>query len=235
MSLNKLIAMQAAAKAKPESGDSRDPLPAGVTAQPEPGFGKANAPAESASAPTPSRKLPFANLGNKPTPKPAESPAPAKPRDPLSLDNLGSFDLSNVDEPEVVDSDEFVGFVDEIEATAPDRELPIDMTPEMTGFVDSLNAMYFVLNDTDMFAQSIRQIMMELQENPEYEKLISDQDVHVMIRAMRNTMGLAKIRKQAKQRKTGSAKTRTPSKKQALLDKAMSAALGVSGMGIEID
>jgi hypothetical protein len=128
--------------------------------------------------------------------------------------------------------------VDEIEATAPDRELPEDITPDMEGFVESLNAMYLVLNDTDMFAQSIRQIMMELQENPEYEKLISDQDVHVMIRAMRNTMGLAKIRKQAKQRKGGTGtKARAPSKKQAMLDKALKAAMGVAGagMGIEVD
>ena len=154
--------------------------------------------------------------------------APTKPKESLSLDNLGSFDLSDADEPEV--SEEFAGFFDEIEATAPDRELPEDMTPDMEAFVENLNSIYLILNDSDMFAQSIRTIMMELQENPEYEKLISDQDVHVMIRAMRNTMGLARIRKQQKSRKPGVSKSRAPSKKQALMDKA----LGLS-IGIEID
>lgn len=225
MSLSKLIAMQAAAK-KPDSGDSPSP-PVDGTAVRESESETANAPAESAPAPTP-KKLPFANL-NKSTPKPEPTPAPKpaeKSKDPLSLDNLGSFDLSDVDEPEAA-TDEFVGFVDEIEATAPDRELPEDLSPEMAGFVESLDSMYLVLNDSDMFAQSIRQIMMELQENPEYEKLVSDQDVHVMIRAMRNTMGLAKIRKQAKSRKTGTTKARAPSKKQALLDKALSLSIGM--------
>jgi hypothetical protein len=76
--------------------------------------------------------------------------------------------------------------------------------------------------------------MMELQENPEYEKLVSDTDVHVMIRAMRNTMGLARVRKQAKQRKANTGtKARTPSKKQALMDKALSLSIGIPGMDVD--
>ena len=47
--------------------------------------------------------------------------------------------------------------------------------------------------------------MQELQDNPEYIKLVSDHDVHTMIGSIRNVMGLTKIKKTeaAAKRKTG--------------------------------
>lgn len=97
------------------------------------------------------------------------------------------------------------GFEDEIEATAPERALAPDLTVQQTQFIESLDGIYPVLHDPELFGQAVRMIMLELQENPEYIKLVQDQDVHTMIRGMRNTMGLAKIRKQEKSRKTGGA------------------------------
>lgn len=118
------------------------------------------------------------------------------------MDDLAGFDESITP---VIESREAgqVAFLDEIEATAPDRDLPADLKSQQLMFVEQLDGIYQVLNDPEMFGQSVRVIMMELQENPEYIKLISDTDVHTMIRAMRNTMGLAKIKKQSKQRKAG--------------------------------
>lgn len=233
MSLSRLIEMQKAAKETAANGTGTEslvtptPIPAGgdVVRQES---GAENNPSE---APTPApKRLPFGNVGSKPKPvTPAPAPAPVAKKEPLSLDNLGSFDLGSIEESEPDDGDiEFSGFHDEIDATALDRELPEDMTPEMLGFVESLDGIYLILNDSEMFGQQIRMIMMELQENPEYTKLISDTDVHVMIRAMRNTMGLARVKKQAKQRKTGTGKTRAPSKKQALMDKALALTTGIS-------
>lgn len=176
-------------------------------------------------------KLPFGQK-SKPTeptePKATRTPVSAPASVDFDLDNLGSVDMSLVTEVETGDEvSDFSGFIDEIEATAPDRELPEDATAGMRDFVENLDSIYLILNDTEMFGQSVRTIMMELQENPEYEKLISDTDVHVMIRAMRNTMGLARVKKQSKQRKVASGKTRTPSKKQALMDKALGLSIGM--------
>lgn len=141
----------------------------------------------------------------------------------FSLDDIAKLDESSAPVVERSGS----GFDDEIEATAPDRELPAELTSQQLGFVESLDGMYQVLNDPEMFGQTVRMIMMELQENPEYEKLISDQDVHTMIRAMRNTMGLARIKKQEKSRK---AKGTTAAKKRgALTDDVMSLLDGVAG------
>lgn len=132
----------------------------------------------------------------------------------FSLDDLAGFDETVVPVVEREGS----GFPDEIEATAPDRNLPDDLTASQLSFVESLDGIYQVLNDPEMFGQSVRIIMMELQENPEYKRLISDQDVHTMIRAMRNTMGLAKIKKQEKSRKTT---TTSRAKKSQIDDKHM--------------
>ena len=131
-------------------------------------------------------------------PKPIESSEPAE----FTLDQLAAMDASDIAPVETRDS-QLVGsgYEDEIEATAPDRDLPDDLVAEQLAFVESLNGIYGVLHDADMFGQSVRLIMIELQENPEYERLLSDSDVHVMIRGMRRTMGLARVRKQEKSRK----------------------------------
>lgn len=139
------------------------------------------------------------------------------------------FDLADIagfDETVAPPIHQASGFDDEIEATAPDRDLPADMTSQQMMFVESLDSIYQVLNDPELFAQSVRMIMLELQENPEYIKLISDQDVHTMIRAMRNTMGLAKIKKQEKTRK---AKGTTAAKKRGTIDADAMALLDALG------
>lgn len=232
MSLNRLLEMQRAKQsesAAPASIPSASPFkePAVDAAPQESGTDEAIAPAESAPAPAPNpKRLPFGNNAPKPA-TPAPTPKPKAEKVEFDLDNMANFDLSSVDEVESPDPAEFSGFFDEIEATAPDRDLSPDLTPGQLGFVESLDSIYLILNDSDMFAQSVRTIMMELQENPEYLQLVSDTDVHVMIRAMRNTMGLARIRKQQKQRKTGTGKSRAPSKKQALMDKALGLSIGM--------
>lgn len=145
----------------------------------------------------------------------------------FSLDDIAALDEQST--PVVVSRErDGSGFDDEIEATAPDRDLPEDVTPQMIGFVEQLDNIYQVLNDPDMFSQSIRILMMELQENPEYEKLVSDQDVHTMIRAMRNTMGLAKIRKQEKSK---TAKRSTAAKKKGAVTDDVMGVLDSLGFG----
>src|SRR3546814_1170370 len=66
-----------------------------------------------------------------------------------------------------------------------------------------------------MLGQSIRSVMQELQENKEFIQLVSDHDIHTMIKAIRNVMGVAKIRKEEKssKRKTGGAKRTASSKR----------------------
>lgn len=131
--------------------------------------------------------------------------------DELDLSALASLDTSEIPLSEGRQSSA-MQFPDEIEATAPVRELPEDLTAQQTTFVESLDTIYSVLHDPDMLGQSIRMVMQELQENPEYTKLISDHDVHTMIKSIRNVMGITKIRKEEK-------KTRAPAKKSSATSK----------------
>lgn len=144
----------------------------------------------------------------------------------FGLADLARLDVSDTPVVESRDNQTRSWFEDEIEATAPDRALDSDLTPQQLSFVEVLDSIYSVVNDPEMFGQSVRMVMHELQENPEYEKLIADQDIHTMIRGMRNTMGLARIRKQEKSRKAGGKKAQGKAaqdldKNMALLDSLM--------------
>src|SRR3546814_8082446 len=46
-------------------------------------------------------------------------------------------------------------------------------------------------------------LLDELQENKEFIQLVSDHDIHTMIKAIRNVMGVAKIRKRSEERRVG--------------------------------
>jgi len=146
----------------------------------------------------------------------------------FSLDDLAGLEASSVAEST---QEESLGesFEDEIEASAPDRALPEDLTDEMKAFVDSLDGVYQVLHDPDMFGQSVRMIMIELQENSEYDQLLADEDIHVMIRGMRRTMGLARVNKQSKKR--GAATKKNARKKAGVSDDAMALLDGLMGGG----
>lgn len=112
-------------------------------------------------------------------------------------------------------------FPDLIDVQLPERDLPVDITVEGLAFVDQLNVIYSVLHDGELFGQVIRQIMQELQEHPEYIQMIADEDSHVMIRGLRESMGLAQIKKAEKKRTSPNPNAKKPSKVReidALLD-----------------
>lgn len=171
------------------------------------------------------------------TPVPTKTPASAKPKPAPKAIDSGEFSLEdlasmNASEIEAESSKyEDSGFDDEIEATAPDRDLPPDLTAEQLAFVESLDGIYAVLHDPEMFGQTVRMIMIELQENQEYERLLSDPDIHTMIRGMRRTMGLARVRKQEKSRKAGTNKNAR--KKAGVSDDAMALLNKLMGGGDE--
>lgn len=237
MSLKNLIALQKQKQVATESNGPAPallPTPAGAESEAE-----SNEAAQVASPPESAKPkglgLNLVGKGNSkpanpekfPSHRPKPKPAVSDSGD-FSLEDLAAMDASAIDEVSASDSYESE-FPDEIEATAPDRELPADLTAEQISFVESLDGIYGVLHDSEMFGQAVRMIMIELQENQEYEKLLSDSDVHTMIRGMRRTMGLARVRKQEKSRK---AKTNTNARKKAgVSDDAMALLNGLMGGG----
>lgn len=99
-------------------------------------------------------------------------------------------------------------FDDETPATAPTRELPDDLDASHLQFVELIDNVYGLLHDTELLANVIKSIMTELQTHPQYMKLVSPTDVRTWVRAMRNGMGLARVKKQEKKEKTSTRKTK---------------------------
>lgn len=118
-----------------------------------------------------------------------------------TLDQLGDV------EP-VRDEPSRASFPDETPASAPTRELPDDISEAAKNFVQTIDGIYEIIHDSELLANVIPNIMIELQQNPQYIKLVVKQDIHTWVRAMRDGMGLARIKKTESKarRKAGSSK-----------------------------
>lgn len=98
------------------------------------------------------------------------------------------------------------GYADETPATAPTRELPEGITKEELNFIDTVDSIYNILHDPDLLGGVVRNILIELKSHPEYMKLVAPEDVRQWVRGMRESMGLARIKKtEAKAKRSGGA------------------------------
>lgn len=104
-------------------------------------------------------------------------------------------------------------FADEIPADAPLRTLPpgVEVDPQMQAFINSLDAVYRAIHEPELLGGVVRGIMIELDNHKEYRKLITPKDVHTMVKGMRESMGLARIKKEEAKAK------RSPSKKSTVV------------------
>lgn len=128
----------------------------------------------------------------------AESVQTASPVGSSGID-LGS--LADLDVSDFEESRPKSRFSDETPAQAPTRELPEGLTKEQLGFVDLIDGIYTILDDAELLGGVIRNIMIELQSNPDYMHLVAPEDVRTWIRAMRDSMGLARVKKLEKSTK----------------------------------
>lgn len=147
-----------------------------------------------------------------------QAPESSAGRTIASLDDL---DNSGEDDS-IAPTTRHSGFADEIPAQAPIRTLPEDLDSTAKQFVDLIDGVYMVLDDPELLGGVIRNIMIELKSNKQYMKLVADEDIHVWVRAMRENMGLAQIRKQEKatNRKSGSSRASKMSDADMLADLA---------------
>lgn len=135
--------------------------------------------------------------------KPAAS-APAAPL--VILDDVeesdGPMDLADLPDSEEgefefsFDLGQALGqFDDETPAQAPTRELPDDLDSGSLSFISLIDDVYGVLGDSDLLGNVIRSIMIELKSQPQYMRLVADDDIRTWVKSMRNTMGMARIKK----------------------------------------
>ena len=89
-----------------------------------------------------------------------------------------------------------------------------------------IDSIYNILHEPDFLGSVIKNIIIELKNHPEYTRLIADEDVRQWVRGMRESMGLAKIKKQeTKAKRSGGS-----SAKSKAVDEDMLADLAMLGL-----
>jgi hypothetical protein len=159
-------------------------------------------PAESA----PSAKNPFGGFkigGSTSQAQPAATKSSAHPAAVAYVDPLDALAAE-------VDAMTRVAFPDHLPATAPQRELPADVTAAVIRFVENLDHLHRLTPEPELASSAIRQVMIELKHNQQYMDHVLPDDVRVIVRMMRETMGLTKIVKEKK------ASTRTAKRSDAV-------------------
>lgn len=141
-----------------------------------------------------------------------DSDSPASAVAAPALDSLDALNTSE-DEGVAPRGERVAYFADETPAVKPTRDLPADITKEQLGFVDMIDGIYEIIHDPDLLGGVIRNIMVELKSNAEYTKLMAPEDFRTMVRGMRESMGLARVKKQESK-----AKKSAPRKSKALDD-----------------
>jgi hypothetical protein len=163
------------------------------------------------------------------------APQPVKPTAAMSLDDFASMeDMGEIPHDLEHDSNRFVSaFTDETPADKPMREIPADCNAQMKLFIEMMDNMYDteLRQDLELLSGMIRSIMVELKSNPQYIQQVRKEDIRTWVQAMRQTMGLAKIKKAEKQEKRKGSGTRSPSKGKKTDDTFddIFAELGISG------
>jgi hypothetical protein len=93
-------------------------------------------------------------------------------------------------------------------------------------FIAQLDSVYGVQHDAQLFSQVIRNLMIEMKEDPNMEVFISDSDVQVMVRGMREALGVARQQKQARAKSPSAASRKKGVSKDAAWDEAMGDLMG---------
>lgn len=97
----------------------------------------------------------------------------------------------------------FSAFDDEVLPTAPDR--PADgLTEEQLGFIKSLDTLYLAFDDGPLFVNAVQRIMIDLNAAPHLIEMMAPEDSNVMLRGMRASAGMARVKKvEAKAKRAG--------------------------------
>lgn len=153
------------------------------------------------------KKNPFANLGKgKKDAKKAVAETPGKNKNESSKDDRPKKVETPGNDSEAGDGKNEIGAT-EVRSLMPGEESVDSEGVSFEGakdFRELLDMLPEILPNADILSQAIRQIMIELQENPQYEQQIEDDDIQLMIRGMRDTLHGAQIQKASKKRGSSS-------------------------------
>lgn len=112
------------------------------------------------------------------------------------------------------------------------RELPENLTEIQTRFIKSLDSIYRLHDDREMFVDVVRKIMSELKENPDLTGLLAKwpEDINAMIRGLRQSAGMSQVKKQDEKAKRSKSKT-GGGRNSAAVDSALETLQGLANFG----
>lgn len=151
--------------------------------------------------------------------------------------NLGLLDIASLGEDSSagpLDFDRTIqdadgDYLDQVPATAPDREIPEGADEITSAFCKSLDTIYNLHNDREMFVSVVSRIMSDMQENKNLVKLLAPEDVNAIMKGMRQAAGMAQVKKQKATAKRKGGKESASSVKLA---SAMDSLLSVAGFDL---
>lgn len=108
----------------------------------------------------------------------------------------------------------------------PARDIPSTATPQQLEFISQLDSVYGVQHDAQLFSQVIRNLMIDMKDDPAMEVFISDSDIRVMVRGMREALGVARQQKQARAKAPSATSRKKGVKADAAWDEAMGDLIG---------
>lgn len=108
----------------------------------------------------------------------------------------------------------------------PPRDIPSEATAQQLEFIQQLDSIYGLVHDAPLFSQVIRNLMLEMKEDQALAEFISDSDIRVMVRGMRESLGVARMQKQARAKAPTAKSRKTGVKSDAAWDAAMGDLMG---------
>lgn len=208
---NKFAQMMAARRA----GEAATPQPAPMPQTPAAQIEKAVEQGKLPSTP-PAPTKPSFGFAKQLVKPPVAQPKPEPASDDFSLDDLADSMVGDADSARETRSQ----FDDETPAQKPTRELPEDCDQGLRAFVELIDSVYAILDDPELLGNVIKSLMIELKSNPQYMQQVCDEDIRTWVRAMRNHMGLARLKKtEAKEKRAkGGAKGKSSKVDADMLD-----------------
>lgn len=108
------------------------------------------------------------------------------------------------------------------------------MSDTMSGFIKSLDSIYSLHDDPEMFSNMVRKIMNEMQSEPALQVLLADEDIHTMIRGLRQHAGMAQVKRVEAKEKRGKSTGGRKGKTSESVDSALES-LNMMFGGIKLD
>ena len=151
------------------------------------------------------------------TPKTAPAPTVAA----FDLDSIDMSDIMTVESNDFTDDstgDTPSIFADMTPIDRPARQLPADLQPQQSAFVQLLDSVYDLHHDSEAVKSAVTKLMIDMRETPYLADLVLDNDIAIIVAKMKQILGFRKVSEsKAKAKRASSKKAKVDTEMEAIL------------------